>query len=135
MGSHSRFGRVALSGQTLLLAAILSGSNTACERKAKQTALVEDVPASVMRRVAPPVMLNDVPCEPGYKAFATRDGGALCVQPTSRADRLDPKRSYLYANSVLRATLDEAQVFVGSTPYPGALLLSVRGPSHLAPRR
>ena len=76
----------------------------------------------------PPVVVDSVRCEPGYTAFALRRGGALCVRPAGREDRADSTRVFYYANAVLRATLDEAGVFEGSTPYPDALLLSVHGP-------
>jgi hypothetical protein len=115
-------------GRLTVLACCLWG----CEQRERAweklpPALASNV-TSTQRAIAPPVVLDSVRCEPGYTAFALRRGGALCVRPAGREDRTDSTRVVYYANSVLRATLDEAGAFVGSTPYPGALLLSVHAP-------
>lgn len=119
---------------------VLSCELMACERR-EQSKVQPGSSRTVSTKIAsPPVVVDSIRCEPGYKAFALRAGGALCVQPAGRSDRSDPAREHFYANSVLRATLDEADVFVGSTPYPEALLLSIYGPSPIpstvtSPRR
>ena len=118
-----------LLGRLTALACCLWG----CEQR--ESAWEEKLPpalaskiSATQQAIAPPVVLDSVRCEPGYTAFALRRGGALCVRPASREDRADSTRVVYYANSVLRATLDEAKAFVGSAPYPGALLLSVHAP-------
>lgn len=128
IGSWSRASQV-LKDSRLVPILTLAFSLAACERPERDGRRSERaMPPATVAPILPPVVVDTVRCERGYTAFATRAGGALCVRPADRADRSDPKRTFYFANSVLRATLDEAGVFQGSAPYPNALLLSVHAP-------